>query len=186
MTTADAISPPPIRSWITPKARKGGVSRIEGRGVHAIAPISQGEVVAVKGGYIVDAATVAMLPDAIRNSGFQITDDLYLAALRENEYEDVMMLVNHSCEPNLGMGGNIALVSMRDIVPGEELTIEYALFLCAGPGTVVECHCGSATCRGKVTGTDWMQEALQKRYRGWFSWWLQRKIDELRKGRSPT
>ena len=168
----------PVGSWTTPKAVKGGTSRIAGRGVHAIAPIAKGEVVTVKGGHIVSAATVAALPDAIRNSGFQIADDLYLAALNENEYDDVMMLVNHSCEPNLGMGGNIALVSMRDIEPGEELTIEYALFLCGGPAVVLECHCGSAACRGTVTGTDWMRKDLQERYRGWFSWLVQRKIDE--------
>ena len=143
--------------------------------MHAISAIAAGEVVTVKGGHIIDAA---MLPGAIGNSGFQIADGLYLAALREDEYEDVMMLVNHSCEPNLGMGGNIALVSMRDIEPGEELTIEYALFLCGGPETVLECGCGSAACRGKVTGTDWMREDLQERYRGWFSWLVQRKIDE--------
>lgn len=180
MTMADATGPIPIRSWTTPKARKGGMSHIEGLGVHAIAPISRGEVVTVKGGHIVNAATVAALPDAIRNSGFQIADDLYLAALHESEYDDVMMRVNHSCEPNLGMGGSVALVSMRDIPPGEELTIDYALFLCGGSGVVFECRCKSAACRGKVTGTDWMREALQERYQGWFSWWLQRKIDELR------
>jgi uncharacterized protein len=169
----------PIRSWITPKARKGGHSAIEGRGVHAIEPIPAGEVVAVKGGHIVDAATVAGLPEAIRNSGFQIADDLYLAALHAGEYDDVMMLVNHSCEPNLGMGGNVCLVSMRDIAPGEELTIEYALFLSADPGMVMDCHCGSATCRGRVTGTDWMRESLHQQYQGWFSWWVQRQIDGL-------
>jgi SET domain-containing protein len=38
-----------------------------------------------------------------------------------------MMRVNHSCEPNVGMGGNVLLVSMRDIAPGGELTIDYAL-----------------------------------------------------------
>ncbi len=169
------MTPRTVRSWTTPKAVKGGPSRIAGRGVHAISAIAAGEVVTVKGGHIIDAA---MLPAAIGNSGFQIADGLYLAALREDEYEDVMMLVNHSCEPNLGMGGNVALVSMRDIEPGEELTIEYALFLCGGPETVLECGCGSPACRGKVTGTDWMREDLQERYRGWFSWLVQRKIDE--------
>jgi hypothetical protein len=28
-----------------------------------------------------------------------------------------------------------------------------------------------------VTGKDWMKPELQARYRGWFSWFLQRKID---------
>jgi hypothetical protein len=32
-------------------------------------------------------------------------------------------------EPNVGTGGNVLLVSMRDIAAGEELTIDHALFL---------------------------------------------------------
>lgn len=66
-----------------------------------------------------------------------------------------MMRVNHSCEPNVGMGGNVLLVSMRDIAAGEELTIDYALFL-GDPGFAMECRCGAAACRRVVKGTDWM------------------------------
>jgi hypothetical protein len=32
-------------------------------------------------------------------------------------------------EPNVGTGGNVLLVSMRDIAAGEELTTDHALFL---------------------------------------------------------
>lgn len=67
MPVADG-NPPQICSWITPKADKGGASVIEGRGVHAIQAIAEGEVVAVKGGHIVDSSVVAALPEAIRNS----------------------------------------------------------------------------------------------------------------------
>jgi hypothetical protein len=99
-----------VRSWITPKAAKGGASAIEGRGVHAVEAIAGGEVVAVKGGHIVDGSTVAGLPEAIRDSAFPIAADCFLAALTPGEYDGVMMRVNHSCAPNVGMGGNILLV----------------------------------------------------------------------------
>ncbi len=148
---------------------KGGASAIEGRGVHAIEAIAGGEVVAVKGGHIVDGRTVANLPAAIRNSAFQITADGFLAALTQDEYDGVMLRVNHSCEPNVGIGGNVLLVSMRDIAVGEELTIDYALFL-GDPGFAMECHCRAAACRAVVQGTDWMRIDVQERYRGWFSW----------------
>jgi uncharacterized protein len=128
MPTGDNDDPSRVRSWITPKAVKGGASAIAGRGVHAVETIAGGEVVAVKGGHIVDGCAVAGLPDAIRNSAFPIGPDLFLAALTRDEYDGVMMRVNHSCEPDVGMGGNVLLVSMRDIAPGEELTIDYALF----------------------------------------------------------
>jgi SET domain-containing protein len=54
---------------------------------------------------------------------------------RAEEYDGVLMRVNHSCEPNLGMGGNVLLVAMREIAAGEELTIDYALFLARPPGS---------------------------------------------------
>ena len=77
------------------------------------------------------------------------------------------------------MGGNVLLVSMRDIGAGEELTIDYALFL-GDPDFAMDCHCRAAACRGTLRGTDWMIADLQERYRGWFSWWLQQKIAEER------
>ena len=175
MPTGVAGDPPRVRSWITPKALKGGASGIEGMGVHAIEAIAAGEVVAVKGGHIVDGAVVAGLPEAIRDSAFQIAADCFLAALTHDEHNGVMMRVNHSCEPNVGVGGNVLLVSMRDIAAGEELTLDYALFL-TDPGFAMECHCGAVPCRGTVTGIDWMRADIQERYEGWFSWWLQQKI----------
>jgi hypothetical protein len=39
------------------------------------------------------------------------------------------------------------------------------------------CRCGSARCRGTITGKDWRRKDLQERYRGWFCWFLQRKIE---------
>ena len=37
------------------------------------------------------------------------------------------MHLNHSCEPNLGLQGQIAFVAMRDIAADEELTFDYAM-----------------------------------------------------------
>jgi hypothetical protein len=74
-----------------------------------------------------------------------------------------MMRVNHSCEPNVGMGGNVLLVAMRDIAAGEELTIDYAMFL-GDSGFAMACRCGTAACRGAVRGTDWMRADAQERY----------------------
>jgi uncharacterized protein len=173
--TEDHEGRPRVRSWITPKAAKGGASIIAGQGVHAVEAIAAGEVLAVKGGHIVDGATVAGLPEAIRDSAFPIAADCFLAALTGEEHDGVMMRVNHSCQPNVGMGGNVLLVSMRDIAAGEELTIDYALFL-GDPGFAMECRCGTAACRSVVKGTDWTRTDLQNRYQGWFSWWLQQKI----------
>ena len=161
-------------TWITPRAVKGTPSGIAGRGLRAVKPIAKGEVVAVKGGHVVTSAQLRSLPERLQNSAVQITDDLHLVALSEDEYEAVMLFINHSCEPNVGFGGNIVLVAMRDVDAGEELTTDYALFDDYEGG--MDCTCGRPSCRRRVDGRDWQRPELQERYRGWFSWYLDRKI----------
>src|SRR5207244_1312071 len=39
-----------------------------------------------------------------------------------------MLFINRSCEPNVGFAGNVVLLAMRDVEPGDELTTDYALF----------------------------------------------------------
>jgi uncharacterized protein len=163
-------------SWITQKAAKGVGSAIAGRGLIATAAIGKDEVVAVKGGHIVSTATLRSLSDRLQNSDIQITDDLHLAALADDEYEPVMLFINHSCDPNVGFAGNIVLVAMRDIQPGEELTTDYALF--DDYDGSMPCQCGTPHCRGVITGHDWQNQDLQRKYRGYFSWYLQRRIPD--------
>ncbi len=129
---------------------------------------------AIKGGHIVDSATLQALPEPQNGSDVQIADDFFLAALTAEEYEPVMLFLNHSCEPNVGFAGNIVLVAMRDIATGEELTTDYALF--DDSDTVMACHCGTPSCRGTVSGRDWRRPELQQRYGPHFSWYLQHKI----------
>jgi hypothetical protein len=89
----------------------------------------------------------------------------------------VMLFLNHSCEPNVGFGGNIVLVAMSDIEAGEELSTDYALF--DDYEGSMDCNCGRATCRRRIDG-DWQRPdpagPLQERYRAYFSWYLDRQL----------
>ncbi len=163
-----------VSSYITPKARKGLPSTIEGRGIVAVAPIAADEIVAIKGGHIVDTATMRSLPERLRNSDVQIADGFHLVALEEAEYEPVMLFINHSCEPNVGFAGNIVLVAMRDVSSGEELTTDYALF--DDYYGAMECECGTPSCRGTIDGRDWQRPELQRKYGNYFSWYLLNKM----------
>ena len=58
----------PVASYLSPLAAKGSPSAIEGRGLVATAPIAAGEVVAVKGGHLVDTATLLGLPTRLQNT----------------------------------------------------------------------------------------------------------------------
>ena len=163
-----------ISSYISPKAIKGQPSGIAGRGLAAVAPIAADEIVAIKGGHIVDSATLHALPEVLQEAEIQIADGFHLAALNEDEYEAVMLFLNHSCEPNVGFAGNIVLVAMRDINPGEELTTDYALF--DDYDGSMTCQCGTPSCRGTIGGRDWQQPELQRRYGRYFSSYLLRRI----------
>jgi uncharacterized protein len=169
-----------VSSWITPKARKGISSGIAGRELLATERIGAGEVVAVKGGHIVTTRQLSELPDPLPNSEIQIADGLHLVAVSLEEYEPVMLFINHSCEPNIGFAGNIVLVAMRDVSAGEELTTDYALF--DDYDGQMTCHCNTASCRRVIDGHDWRRGDLQRRYQGYFSWYLQRKITETHSG----
>ena len=76
-----------VASWISPKALKATSSTIAGRGLTAVAPITAGEVVAMKGGHVVTTEALRALPERLQNSGLQIADGLHLAALVDDEYE---------------------------------------------------------------------------------------------------
>jgi hypothetical protein len=163
-----------VSSHISHKAKKGSPSGIQGRGLFADARIEAGEVVAIKGGHVVDSATLAELPEHLQNSEIQIAEGLHLVALSDEEYEGAMLFLNHSCDPNVGFAGNVVLVAMRDVDPGEELTTDYAMFDTL-PDMMV-CRCGTPSCRGTIRGSDWQRPELQARYAGYFSWYLARRI----------
>jgi hypothetical protein len=160
-----------VQSWISSKARKGLASDIAGRGLFAVEAIAAGEVVAVKGGHIVDTVAMQALPERLQNSEIQIAEGLHLVALSEEEYEPVMLFINHSCEPNVGFAGNVVLAAMRDVEAGEELTTDYGLFD-GIPESAMPCSCGTPSCRGTITGDDWRDPELRQRYAGWFSRYL--------------
>ena len=88
--------------------------------------------------------------------------------------QDGVGTLNHSCDPNLGWAGERTLVALRDIAAGDELTVDYATMTVAP--WEMDCRCGSAGCRGVVTGDDWRRPDLQERYAGRFSPFINARI----------
>jgi hypothetical protein len=161
-------------SYLSPKTEVHQ-SKIHGRGLFAIADIAGDEIVAVKGGHIVDRKILRGEIAPRRGPvEIQIHDDLFIAAVTEEERELSMLYLNHSCNPNIGMRGEVTFVAMRDIRVGEELTHDWAMT--DYDDYSVECTCGAPDCRKTLTGKDWQRSDLQKRYAGYFSAYLARKI----------
>jgi uncharacterized protein len=58
--------------------------------------------------------------------------------------------INHSCEPNAFMKtlfGHVLFIALRDIEPGEEITIDYQSTLHSDKK---RCICGAPSCRGTI------------------------------------
>jgi uncharacterized protein len=157
-------------------------SRIQGRGLFAAEPIARDEIVAVKGGHIVGPLEIEKLRRRLGPVEIQIAEHLFIAPVNEEEREGSMIFSNHSCEPNIGVRGEIVFVAMRDIAAGEELTHDWAMT--DDDSDSMACRCGAASCRGTVTGKDWKRPDLQERYAGYFSAYLGEKIHRLE--RKPT
>jgi SET domain-containing protein len=163
-------------SYRSPKT-KVRESPIHGKGLFAEQAIAAGEIVAVKGGHILTGQQWATLEPELGSAEIQIADDLFIAPIRQDERDGCTLYTNHSCEPNIAIKGQIVFVAMRDIAAGEELTHDWATT--DDLDYAMGCRCGRPTCRGTVTGKDWMKPELQVKYRGWFCWFLERKIAAL-------
>lgn len=162
-------------NYTSPKTQPGMAGN-KGEGLWASDFIHAGETIVCFAGYAIDGAQLKDLPASRRAHGIQVDDDLYIVGPDSPEPGD---FVNHSCDPTCGIVGNVLLVSRRDILPGEEITFDYAMSDSTDYDEF-DCQCGTLECRGRITGNDWTNPELQDRYDGHFSAYLQRKIDDHR------
>lgn len=145
-----------------------------GRSIVTSLPIPRETVLAVWGGTTFDAASFFQLPRERRQISVQIEDHIFLVPDTEGPAE----WINHSCDPNAGMLGQIVLVALRDIGVGEHICYDYAMSD-GSPYDEFECSCGAPMCRKRVTGNDWQRAELWSRYDGHFSPYLQRRIQAM-------
>jgi len=160
-------------------------SHISGRGLFAKESIQKGELVISfengKGKFI-NSTEADILYDAGNDHMLQINDDLFFAATIPEEYETEDH-INHSYDPNLGIDRNLKFVAMRDIRKDEELTFDYAMCLSYSKKHSpyyykMKCLCTSKKCRGYITADDWKISELQSRYKGYFQYYIQEKINK--------
>jgi len=167
------------QSWVNPSVIINE-SSIDGQGGFARELIKKDEIVVILGGVVfTDTEFEAFIATAIQWDAVQIDENLHLVDLSPNPRATNGSL-NHSCDSNLWMKDEITIIARRDIVPGEELTIDYALFS-AQPHWVLDrlCQCGSPLCRHTITGNDWQIAAVQKRYKDHFSPFINERIAKL-------
>jgi uncharacterized protein len=164
-------------SWLNPKLEVR-VSPSHEKGVFARETVLAGERLAILGGDIMFLDEIHDLPEPLQEYPMQIEERFVLGNRRDIDDTDYF---NHSCDPNAGFKGQIFLVAMRRIPPGEEVTFDYAMVVSESVGSDIifkmNCRCGASTCRAVITEHDWKRVDLQKRYQGFFSEYLREKIE---------
>jgi hypothetical protein len=146
----------PTTCWLSPDVQVRD-SPIEGRGLFATRPLAEGTVVERLGGRVIGDAELASLRPPY--SSLTVADGTHLLI----DGSHPVRYGNHSCSPNLWHLDATTIALRTDIPDGTELTIDYATHT-GIPDWSMRCSCGSAACRGTVTGRDWQRPDLQAAY----------------------
>lgn len=151
-------------------------SEKQGFGFFAMEAIKKDEIVAIRSGHIVNHEEAIRLDKEVGDFSLQITQDHFLCPKTKDEIEQIALYINHSCDPNVGMDGQMNYVTLRDVNAGEELCLDYAVAM--NTDYQLKCNCGSKNCRGLVTGYDWKNKELQNKYRGYFAHFLTKMMKD--------
>ena len=103
------MSPDHCTAYLTDKCEVQNRDVTGGKAVFAREVIEPGELIGVWSGRIVTAEELDELPVEIRRHTVQVEEGLYLASLSADEAPD---FINHSCEPNAGLDGQVAIVAL--------------------------------------------------------------------------
>ena len=178
---------PHIFSWMNPDLVIRD-TKLYGKGVFVHrSPVRKGEMLFVMGGTILTISDEDALRGVVADKPIEISEHFSIGPRTASDLPRMPQhYVNHSCCPNAGFRGQIFMVATRTLAVGEEVTYDYAMVMHSNPKSsshfTMECQCGHRTCRKLVTEDDWKIPALQKRYHGYFQWFLQDKIDRMKKG----
>lgn len=141
---APAVTRPPYQKFDVRVAP----STIDGHGVFATGPIpARLKIGEIRGESIsVQQARIR----ATRHERIMIVEVSNRKAIDFGASTDPMRFTNHSCAPNARLairGGRVEFYALRDIAPGEEITVDYGETHHEGR---LPCRCGAPGCRGAL------------------------------------
>ncbi|MDX8378621.1 MAG: SET domain-containing protein-lysine N-methyltransferase [Gallionella sp.] len=138
------------------------VSDQKGEGIFSTRSFKIGEIVMV--------GTIEKKLDKNHSHASQIGEYEYIF------HAGLISKVNHSCDPNCGIRINETgahdFVAMREIVINKEITFDYAMRNYGVDYFPKQCMCGSAICRGKITGWKDLPVERKKMYKGFVAPYL--------------
>lgn len=157
-----------------------------GKGVFVKKNIRKGDILLIMGGYILTIKDENNLKGNIADKPIEISENFSIGP-RNNS--DLLLMpqhyINHSCNPNAGFKGQIFMVAIKNIRKGEEIVYDYSMVMHPNNRSdsyfKIKCLCGDKKCRKYITEDDWKIPELQKKYDGYFQYFLQEKINKLKK-----
>ena len=123
-------------------------SRIDGKGCYAAAPFKRRRKVAELAGERISRVEAARRMRGKRRLHICAIDAYW--NVDSSRGGNGTQYINHCCEPNAYMrvvAGRILIFALRDIEPGEEITLDYGETY--HPDTY-RCRCGAPSCRGTL------------------------------------
>ncbi len=150
-------------------------SEIAGIGIFATKNIKKGEIVAIWGGKVFLISDIkkqfARNKKRIETSEIQITDKHCIVTETTEDCDRI----NHSCNPNTQIAGQIVLVARKKISPGDEITFDYETAeITRHTGLPFKCNCQKRNCRKIIDGNAW--KWAYKKKPEILSWHLQKKL----------
>ncbi len=123
-------------------------SRIDGQGVFAAEPIAARRKIGEIRGESIGVAEARLR--AARTERIMIVEVSARRAIDFSRSADPMRYTNHSCRPNARLcirQGRVEFYALRDIAPGEEVTVNYGETHHEGR---LACRCGAPGCIGRL------------------------------------
>jgi hypothetical protein len=145
-------------------------SGVHGKGVFALVPIAQGELVIEYTGEVIPWSEAVRRhphdPSQPDHTFYFHLDDEHV--IDGNVNGNAARWINHACEPNIEAddeSGRVYLMALRDIMPGEELFFDYGLVIDERYTPALkkrfECRCGTPGCRGTMLAPKREQRAAK-------------------------
>lgn len=104
----------------------------------------------------------------------EISEDFAFVIKNINHVKNIHYM-NHSCNPNVGFDANDNYIAIKKIKKGDEFLMSYS-FLYTNSNFKIKCLCGNKKCRKVITGNDWKDVKLQKKYSNFFCSTIRNKL----------
>ena len=174
-----------LHSWLTEKCEVRE-SPLSGIGVFALQAIANQELVAIWGGVIYSSSEILGLCQTFPHfltHPIEVAEGFYLGSTSLTSIDDAERF-NHSCNPNVGVKGQIVVISRRSIAQGEELTLDYETI--ATLPAPFPCRCADRRCRKLIDGSALNTTEFRDQHTEFLSWHVTEMSQRQRAEARPT